>query len=65
MEKTLSSKTAPLLSITESIIAKRLLDILKSCLNKLFVISRPDTIPIKNILADNPGRRLRTSLFYQ
>ncbi len=53
MEKTLPSKTAHLLSITESIIAKRLLHMLKSRLYNLFFISHPDTIPIKNILADS------------
>jgi hypothetical protein len=54
-----------LMSITESIIAKRALDNLKSRFHALLCTLRPDTKPIKNILANIPARRLRPSPFYQ
>jgi hypothetical protein len=49
----------------ESIIAKRALDNLKSHFYAVLCILRPDTKPIKNILANIPARRLRISPFYQ
>jgi len=61
----LSLNTAHLMSIAESIIAKRALDNPKSRFYALLCILRPDTKPIKNILANIPARRLRTSLSYQ
>jgi hypothetical protein len=64
-KKPLSLNTAHLMSIAESIIAKRALDNLKSRFYVLLCILRPDTKPIKNILANIPARRLRTSLSYQ
>jgi hypothetical protein len=64
-KKPLSLNTAHRMSITESIIAKRALDNLQSRFYALLCILRPDTKPIKNILANIPARRLRTSLSYQ
>ena len=64
-EKPLSLNTAHLMSIAESIIAKRALDNLKSRFYALLCILRPNTKPIKNILANIPAWRLRTSLSYQ
>jgi len=63
--KKLSLNTAHLMSIIGSIIAKRALDNLKIRFYALLCILRPDTKPIKNILANIAARRLRTSLFYQ